>query len=59
VVAYSQNAFELAYERWQIKDGHMASQTDVIELFRLIVQSTPNCTFVVNRLDEYVSQKDG
>jgi ankyrin repeat protein len=58
VVACNQNAFELAYERWQTKEGHMASLTDVIDLFRLMVQSIPNCTFVVDGLDECVWKRD-
>ena len=52
VISYNQDAFELAFVRWETKDGRNASQTDVVELFKTIVQHTPNCTFVVDGLDE-------
>jgi ankyrin repeat protein len=52
VVSRNQNAFELACGRWESKDGRNASQTDIVELFKTIVQHTPNCTFVVDGLDE-------
>ena len=57
VVDYDQNAYQVACERWQMR-GHTASRTEIIELFRLVVQSTPNCIFVVDGLDECVWLKD-
>jgi len=57
VVDYDQNAYQVAYERWQMR-GHTASRTEIMELFRLVVQSTPNCIFVVDGLDECVWLKD-
>jgi hypothetical protein len=52
VISHSRDAFELACGRWETKDGRNASQADIIELFRTIVQQIPNCTFVVDGLDE-------
>ena len=52
VISYNRDAFELACGRWETKDGRNASQTDIVELFKTIVQHTPNCTFVVDGLDE-------
>jgi ankyrin repeat protein len=52
VISCNRDAFELACGRWETKDGRNASQTDIVELFKTIVQHTPNCTFVVDGLDE-------
>ncbi|PQE15343.1 Ankyrin repeat domain-containing 52 protein [Rutstroemia sp. NJR-2017a WRK4] len=57
IVASDQNALEITHERWQAKDGYIASRTDIMVLFRKIVQSIPNCTFVVDGLDECIWQK--
>jgi ankyrin repeat protein len=58
-VAYDENAYQVARERWQTSEGHTASRTDILELFRLVVLSTPNCIFVVDGLDECVWFNDG
>ena len=52
VITCNRDAFEFACGRWEAKDGSSASQTDIVELFKTIVQYIPNCTFVVDRLDE-------
>ncbi|KAH6676757.1 hypothetical protein B0J14DRAFT_360351 [Halenospora varia] len=52
VISCNQDAFELACGRWETKAGGNASQTDIVDLFKTIVQHTPNCTFVVDGLDE-------
>jgi hypothetical protein len=52
VISSNRDAFELACGRWEAKDGHNASQTDIVELFKTAVQNIPNCTFVVDGLDE-------
>ncbi|OBT53419.1 hypothetical protein VE04_07004 [Pseudogymnoascus sp. 24MN13] len=52
LVACNRTAFEIAYEEWQAKDGHVASRTAIMNLFKLIVSSLPNCTFVLDGLDE-------
>jgi ankyrin repeat protein len=52
VISYNQDAFELACGRWEAKDGRNASQTEMIDLLKTIVQHIPNCTFVVDGLDE-------
>ncbi|KAI2608917.1 uncharacterized protein GGS25DRAFT_492130 [Hypoxylon fragiforme] len=45
-------AFNLARERWENTDGRPASQAEIMELFAAIAQSTPNCVFIVDGLDE-------
>jgi ankyrin repeat protein len=52
VISCNRDAFELACGRWETKDGRNASQTDITDLFKTIVQHIPNCTFVVDGLDE-------
>jgi hypothetical protein len=52
VVSCNRDAFELACGRWETKEGRNASQTDLADLFKTIVQHIPNCTFVVDGLDE-------
>jgi hypothetical protein len=52
VISYNRDAFELACSRWETKDGRNASQMDIVELFKTIVQHTRNCTFIVDGLDE-------
>lgn len=42
----------MACGRLETKDGRNTSQTDIVELFKTIVQHTLNCTFVVDGLDE-------
>ena len=59
VISANRDAFNLSYDKWEAKDGYDASQTDIIELFKAIVQRIPNCTFVVDGLDEclWVAEK--
>ncbi|RDW85385.1 hypothetical protein BP5796_03710 [Coleophoma crateriformis] len=52
VISCNRDAFELACDTYDIKDGHTASQTEIIELFQSIVHDIPDCTFVVDGLDE-------
>jgi archaellum biogenesis ATPase FlaH len=52
VISSNRDAFELACGKWEAKDGHNASQTDIVELFKEVIQNIPNCTFVVDGLDE-------
>ncbi|KAL5349551.1 hypothetical protein ACLOAV_005846 [Pseudogymnoascus australis] len=52
LVACNRTAFEIVHEEWQAKDGHVASRTTIMNLFKLIVGSVPNCTFVLDGLDE-------
>ncbi|KAG9228536.1 ankyrin [Amylocarpus encephaloides] len=52
VISRHRDTFELVCSRWETKDGRNASQTDIVELFKTIVQHTPYCTFVVDGLDE-------
>lgn len=47
-----QDAFESACSMWDMKASQTASRTDIAELFRTIVERLPNCTFVVDGLDE-------
>ena len=58
MMASNSQVFELASDRWQIRNGPTASRKEVTELFGLIVQAIPNCTFVVDGLDECVYSKD-
>lgn len=37
VISCNRDAFELACGRWETKDGHNASQTDIADLFKIIV----------------------
>ncbi|KAI9730211.1 MAG: hypothetical protein M1834_005975 [Cirrosporium novae-zelandiae] len=58
IIRLNQDAFELAKETLQEDEiGQMASQNKTWVLFRSIVSQVPNCTFVVDGLDEY-SQGD-
>ncbi|KFY82736.1 hypothetical protein V500_10357, partial [Pseudogymnoascus sp. VKM F-4518 (FW-2643)] len=52
LVACNRTAFEIAHEKLQTKDGHIASRTAIMNLFKLIVGSIPHCTFVLDGLDE-------
>lgn len=52
IVKQSEQAFDLALERWEVADGRTASHTDIEELFKTIVQTIPGCTFIVDGLDE-------
>ncbi|KFZ15362.1 hypothetical protein V502_05642, partial [Pseudogymnoascus sp. VKM F-4520 (FW-2644)] len=52
LVACNRTAFEIAHAQWQAKDGHVASRTAIMNLFKLIVGSIPSCTFVLDGLDE-------
>ncbi|KAH8598504.1 prion-inhibition and propagation-domain-containing protein [Bisporella sp. PMI_857] len=58
IILGNRDAFELAYSKWETKDGRNASQTDIVELFQTIVQQIPNCTFVVDGLDECAWPED-
>jgi hypothetical protein len=52
VISHNRDAFELVCGRWDAGDGRRASQTDIFELFKTIVQHISSCTFVVDGLDE-------
>lgn len=52
IVRQSQKAFDLASERWEIADGHTASHSEIEEIFKAIVESIPDCIFIVDGLDE-------
>ena len=58
IVSSNRDAFEWASEKWETKDGRRASQTDITDLFQLIVQNITNCIFVADGLDECVWQED-
>ncbi|KAI1384141.1 uncharacterized protein F4822DRAFT_62342 [Hypoxylon trugodes] len=51
-ISQDQQAFALARGRWEATEGRPASQVEIMELFTLIAQSTPNCIFIVDGLDE-------
>jgi hypothetical protein len=52
VILSNRDTFELACDRWEAKDRHNASQTDIVKLFKIIVQHISSCTFVVDGLDK-------
>ncbi|KAH8592643.1 prion-inhibition and propagation-domain-containing protein, partial [Bisporella sp. PMI_857] len=52
VISFNRDAFEIACGKWEAKDGINASQIDIFELLKSIVQHVPNCTFIVDGLDE-------
>ncbi|RYP66294.1 hypothetical protein DL771_007876 [Monosporascus sp. 5C6A] len=52
MILQSQQAFELARERWEASEGCPASPTNIREIFKAIVQIMPSCIFVVDGLDE-------
>jgi hypothetical protein len=54
MIASCQPVFELANEKWESKNGPVASRKEIVELFSLIVQTVPYYTFVVEGLDECV-----
>lgn len=56
VISQSQDAFDLAYEKFEIHGGQPTSSSEVMELFQEMVQRVPNCTFVVDGLDECSSK---
>jgi ankyrin repeat protein len=58
MISGNRDVFELACGKWETKEGRSASQTDIIDLFQTIVQQMPNCTFVVDGLDECAWQED-
>jgi ankyrin repeat protein len=58
MMASCQPAFELAIDRWQSRNGPVASRKEIIELFGLIVQTVPHYTFVIDGLDECVHSDD-
>ena len=37
IISGNRDAFELAYSKWETKDGRNASQTDIVDLFKTIV----------------------
>lgn len=56
VISQSQDAFDLAYEKFEIHRGQLTSSSEVAELFKQIVHRVPNCTFIVDGLDECSSK---
>lgn len=58
IIAKCPEAFEIADDAWQNKDGPTASRKDIIQLFSLLVEEISNCTFIVDGLDECVCPKD-
>jgi hypothetical protein len=44
--------FKLAYNRWEAKDRRNILQTDIIDVFKTIIQHVPNYTLVVDGLDK-------
>jgi len=52
IISGNRDAFELACGKWETKDRRDASQSDIVDLFRTIIQHISNCTFVVDGLDE-------
>ena len=56
VALQSRDAFDLAYEKFEIHEGQPISSSEVTELFREMVQRVPNCTFIVDGLDECSSK---
>lgn len=59
MIIRSSNAFEVASEVFQMKEANTALRADIMELLRPIVQKIPNCTFVLDGLDECAWTKDG
>ena len=52
IISSNRGAFELACSKWETNDRRTASQADIIDLLRIIIQHIPSCTFVVDGLDE-------
>jgi hypothetical protein len=46
------NAYQLAFEKWELSEGLTVSRTETMELFRFIAQNISYCTFIVDGLDE-------
>ncbi|KAI0509464.1 prion-inhibition and propagation-domain-containing protein [Xylaria bambusicola] len=60
ITIQNRDAFDLAREKREATDGRIASQTDIEELFKSIVQNIPRCIFIVDGLDECtVRENDG
>lgn len=52
LILKSRPAFEIACQHQDSQNGRTASRSDIIGLFIDIVQQVPNCTFIVDGLDE-------
>jgi ankyrin repeat protein len=51
-ILYHPKAFEIVRERWEAQDGQMATRAHIVEMFRDIVHTIPECQFVMDGLDE-------
>ncbi|KAH6883514.1 hypothetical protein B0T10DRAFT_551286, partial [Thelonectria olida] len=52
VISRDRAAFDLVRERWLAQHEQVATRTNVVTLFREIIQAVPRCTFVLDGLDE-------
>lgn len=56
LISQNHGAFQLACEKQVSQIGKTASTQDLLELFNATVQKIPNCTFLVDGLDECTSK---
>ncbi|RYP81670.1 hypothetical protein DL769_001902 [Monosporascus sp. CRB-8-3] len=54
LISRDRNAFELACARWDTKSGPTATRSEVLELFKVFLNTAASCTFIVDGLDECV-----
>ena len=52
IIEHNSDAFRIACERWDSHDGGAATRTDILDILKAIVRTVPNCTFIVDGLDE-------
>jgi predicted ATPase len=52
LVTRDRKAFQIASAKWEDVNRRMATQNDIVDILRSIVQETANCTFILDGLDE-------
>ncbi|KAH8648579.1 hypothetical protein BX600DRAFT_502966 [Xylariales sp. PMI_506] len=57
MISANSEAFELACEKLDLQNNLSASSSEVMDLFKEIVQKVPSCTFIVDGLDECSSKR--
>ncbi|KAH6645341.1 prion-inhibition and propagation-domain-containing protein, partial [Truncatella angustata] len=56
IISQNREAFDIACGKLEVQNGQPASSTEVMGLFKEIVQQVPNCICVVDALDECSSK---
>lgn len=52
LLSQESEAFRITREKWEVQDGQTITRSDTIEIFGRIMEEIPNCTFIVDGIDE-------